>query len=149
MSLKQQLSDAMKSAMKAKDSLRLTTVRMVLAAVKNREIEQRGELADEEVVGVLSSLVKQRKESVQLYREGGRAELAEKEEAELAILQEFLPAPLAVEEIAALIERAVAETGAAGPRDMGKVMKIISAETRGRADGKLVSDMVRERLAHG
>ena len=76
MSLKQQLSDAMKSAMKAKDSLRLTTVRMVLAAVKNREIEQRGELADEEVVGVLSSLVKQRKESVQLYREGGRAELA-------------------------------------------------------------------------
>jgi hypothetical protein len=149
MSLKQQLSDAMKSAMKAKDSLRLTTVRMVLAAVKNREIEQRGELADEEVVGVLSSLVKQRKESVQLYREGGRAELAEKEEAELAILQEFLPAPLAVEEIAALIERAVAETGAAGPRDMGKVMKIISAETRGRADGKLVSDMVRERLARG
>ncbi|APG24384.1 MAG: GatB/YqeY domain-containing protein [Syntrophotalea acetylenica] len=149
MSLKQQLSDAMKSAMKAKDSLRLTTVRMVLAAVKNREIEQRGELADEEVVGVLSSLVKQRKESVQLYREGGRAELAEKEEAELAILQEFLPAPLAVEEIASLIERAVAETGAAGPRDMGKVMKIVSAETRGRADGKLVSDMVRERLAHG
>jgi hypothetical protein len=149
MSLKQQLSDAMKSAMKAKDSLRLTTVRMVLAAVKNREIEQRGELADEEVVGVLSSLVKQRKESVQLYREGGRAELAEKEEAELAILQEFLPAPLAVEEIASLIERAVAETGAAGPRDMGKVMKIVSAETRGRADGKLVSDMVRERLARG
>jgi hypothetical protein len=149
MSLKQQLSDAMKSAMKAKDSLRLTTVRMVLAAVKNREIEQRGELADEEVVGVLSSLVKQRKESVQLYREGGRAELAEKEEAELAILQEFLPAPLAVEEIASLIERAVAETGAAGPRDMGKVMKIVSAETRDRADGKLVSDMVRERLAHG
>jgi uncharacterized protein YqeY len=67
----------------------------------------------------------------------------------LAILQEFLPAPLAVEEIASLIERAVAETGAAGPRDMGKVMKIVSAETRGRADGKLVSDMVRERLAHG
>jgi uncharacterized protein YqeY len=147
MSLKQQLTDAMKAAMKAKDSLRLTTVRMVLSAIKNREIEQRGELADDDVIGVLSSLVKQRKESVQLYQEGGRAELAEKEEAELAILQEFLPAPLGADEIAALIERAVNETGAEGPRDMGKVMKIVSAETRGRADGKMVSDMVKERLA--
>lgn len=146
MSLKQQLSDAMKAAMKAKDSLRLTTLRMVLAAVKNREIDQRKELEDEDVIGVLSSLVKQRKESVQFYREGGRAELAEKEEAELAVLQEFLPQPLSREEIAGLIEQAVIETGAAGPRDMGKVMKVVSAQTRGRADGKQVSDMVKERL---
>lgn len=147
MNLKQQLSDAMKAAMKAKDSLRLTTVRMVLAAIKNREIDQRKDLSDEDVIGVLSSLVKQRKESVQLYREGGRTELAEKEEAELAILQEFLPQPLNSDEISALIERAVVETGAAGPRDMGKVMKIVSAQTRGRADGKQVSDMVKERLS--
>lgn len=147
MSLKQQLTDAMKAAMKAKDSLRLTTVRSVLSAIKNREIDQRSELADEDIIGVLSSLVKQRKESVQLYREGDRVELAEKEEAELAILQEFLPSPLTPEEIAALIEQAVTETGASQPRDMGKVMKIVSAQTRGRADGKQVSDMVKARLS--
>jgi hypothetical protein len=147
MSLKQQLNDAMKAAMKARDNLRLTTVRMVLAAIKNREIEQRSELSDDDVIGVLSSLVKQRKESVTLYREGGRAELAEKEESELAILQEFLPAPLGQDEIVALIEAAVVETGAAGPRDMGKVMKIVSAQTRGRADGKQVSSMVKDCLS--
>lgn len=147
MSLKQQLTDTMKAAMKAKDSLRLTTVRMVLAAIKNREIDQRAELGDDDIIAVLSSLVKQRKESVALYREGDRAELAEKEEAELAILQEFLPSPLSEEEISALIEQAVTETGAAGPRDMGKVMKIVSAQTRGRADGKQVSDMVKSRLS--
>lgn len=146
MSLKQQLTDAMKAAMKAKDSLRLTTVRSVLAAIKNREIDQRSELGDDDIIGVLSSLVKQRKESVQLYRDGDRVELAEKEETELAILQEFLPSPLTQEEIAALIEQAVTESGASEPKDMGKVMKIVSAQVRGRADGKLVSDMVKTRL---
>jgi len=147
MSLKQQLTDAMKTAMKAKDNLRLTTVRSVLAAIKNREIDQRSELGDEDIIGVLSSLVKQRKESVQLYRDGDRIELAEKEEAELAILQEFLPSQLTQEEIAALIEQAVKESGASEPKDMGKVMKIVSAQVRGRADGKLVSDMVKTRLS--
>lgn len=147
MSLKQQLTDAMKTAMKAKDNLRLTTVRSVLAAIKNREIDQRSELGDEDIIGVLSSLVKQRKESVQLYRDGDRIELAEKEEAELAILQEFLPSPLTQDEIAALIEQAVTESGASEPKDMGKVMKIVSAQVRGRADGKLVSDMVKARLS--
>lgn len=147
MSLKQQLTDAMKAAMRAKDNLRLTTVRSVLAAIKNREIDQRSELGDDDIIGVLSSLVKQRKEAVQLYRDGDRVELAEKEEAELAILQEFLPSPLTQEEIAALIEQAVTETGASEPRDMGKVMKVVSAQVRGRADGKLVSDMVKARLS--
>lgn len=147
MSLKQQLTDAMKAAMKAKDNLRLTTVRSVLAAIKNREIDQRSELGDDDIIGVLSSLVKQRKESVQLYRDGDRIELAEKEEAELAILQEFLPSPLTQDEIAALIEQAVTESGASEPKDMGKVMKIVSAQVRGRADGKLVSDMVKSRLS--
>lgn len=146
MSLKQQLTDAMKAAMKAKDSLRLVTVRSVLAAIKNREIDQRTEVSDEDIIGVLSSLVKQRKESVQLYREGDRIELAEKEEAELVILQEFLPSPLTQGEIATLIEQAVTETGASEPKDMGKVMKIVSAQVRGRADGKQVSDMVKDRL---
>ena len=147
MSLKQQLTDAMKAAMRAKDNLRLTTVRSVLAAIKNREIDQRSDLGDDDIIGVLSSLVKQRKEAVQLYRDGDRVELAEKEEAELAILQEFLPSPLTQQEIAAFIEQAVTETGASEPKDMGKVMKIVSAQVRGRADGKVVSDMVKTRLS--
>jgi hypothetical protein len=147
MSLKQQLTDAMKKAMKARDTLRLSTVRMVLAAIKNREIAQRGDLDDEAVIAVLSSLVKQRRESVQLYREGHRPELADKEQAELAVLREFLPEPLNEAQVAALIEQAVAETGAAAMKDMGKVMKIVTAQTRGRADGKQVSDLVRARLS--
>jgi Uncharacterized conserved protein len=147
MNLKQQLTEAMKTAMKAKDSLRLSAVRMILAAVKNREIEQRQELDDEAVLGVLTTLAKQRREAAQAYRDGGREDLAAKEEAELAMLQDFLPAPLTREELIALIERAVVETGAASMKDMGKVMKIVSAETLGRADGKTVSDLVKARLS--
>ncbi|WP_225072827.1 GatB/YqeY domain-containing protein [Desulfuromonas sp. CSMB_57] len=147
MNLKQQLTEAMKTAMKAKDSLRLSAVRMILAAVKNREIEQRQELDDEAVLGVLTTLAKQRREAAQAYRDGGREDLAAKEEAELAMLQDFLPAPLTREELVALIERAVVETGAASMKDMGKVMKIVSAETLGRADGKTVSDLVKARLS--
>jgi len=147
MNLKQQLTEAMKTAMKAKDSLRLSAVRMILAAVKNREIEQRQELDDEAVLGVLTTLAKQRREAAQAYRDGGREDLAAKEEAELAMLQDFLPAPLTREELVALIERAVVETGAASMKDMGKVMKIVSVETLGRADGKTVSDLVKARLS--
>lgn len=147
MNLKQQLTEAMKTAMKAKDSLRLSAVRMILAAVKNREIEQRQELDDEAVLGVLTTLAKQRREAAQAYRDGGREDLAAKEEAELAMLQDFLPAPLTGDELVALIERAVVETGAASMKDMGKVMKIVSAETLGRADGKTVSDLVKARLS--
>lgn len=146
MSLVEQLNDAMKKAMKAKDALRLSTIRLIRSAVKNREIEVRGELDDEAVIEVLSSLVKQRRESAQVYRDNDRPELAEKEEAELRILQEFLPAQLSEEELLALIDAAIAEVGASSPRDMGKVMKIVSARTRGRADGKRVSELVKERL---
>jgi uncharacterized protein YqeY len=147
MSLVEQLNDAMKEAMKAKDALRLSTIRLIRSAVKNREIEVRGELDDEAVIEVLSSLVKQRRESAQVYRDNDRPELAEKEEAELRILQEFLPAQLSEEELLALIDAAIAEVGAASPRDMGKVMKVVSARTKGRADGKRVSELVKERLA--
>ncbi len=147
MSLVEQLNDAMKEAMKAKDALRLSTIRLIRSAVKNREIEVRGELDDEAVIEVLSSLVKQRRESAQVYRDNDRPELAEKEEAELLILQEFLPAQLSEVELLALIDAAIAEVGAASPRDMGKVMKVVSARTRGRADGKRVSELVKERLS--
>jgi len=147
MSLNQRLNDAMKEAMKAKETLRLSTIRLIRAAIKNREIEVREELDDPAVIDILSSLVKQRKESAQVYRENERPDLAAKEEAELEILQEFLPEPLSEEEVLALIEAAIAETGAASARDMGRVMKIVSVRTKGRADGKRVSDLVKERLA--
>lgn len=147
MTLQTQLNDAMKEAMKAKDSLRLNAIRLIKTAVKNREIDERRELGEQEVIAVLSSLVKQRKESAQVYRENDRLELAEKEELELAVIQGFLPTQLDEAGIRQLIEAAVAETGAASPRDMGKVMKIVSAQTLGRADGKLVSELVKARLA--
>lgn len=147
MTLQTQLNDAMKEAMKAKESLRLNAIRLIKTAVKNREIDERRELGEQEVIAVLSSLVKQRKESAQVYRENGRPELAEKEEQELAVIQSFLPAQLDEVGIRELIEAAVVETGAASPKDMGKVMKIVSAQTLGRADGKLVSELVKARLA--
>lgn len=147
MTLQMQLNDAMKEAMRAKDSLRLNAIRLIKTAVKNREIDERRELGEQEVIAVLSSLVKQRKESAQVYRENDRVEQAEKEELELAVIQSFLPAQLDEAGIRQLIEAAVAETGAASPKDMGKVMKIVSAQTLGRADGKLVSELVKARLA--
>lgn len=147
MTLQMQLNDAMKEAMRAKDSLRLNAIRLIKTAVKNREIDERRELGEQEVIAVLSSLVKQRKESAQVYRENGRPELAEKEELELAVIQSFLPAQLDEAGIRQLIEAALAETGATSPKDMGKVMKIVSAQTLGCADGKLVSELVKARLA--
>ncbi len=147
MSLQDNLTTAMKEAMKAKDSLRLNTIRQVKTAVKNKEIEAGGALDDQGVISVISTLVKQRRESAQVYREGGRDDLAEKEEQELLILQDFLPAQLSEEEIKKLIEDAVAETAATSMRDMGKVMKIVSAQTLGRADGRLVSELVKARLS--
>jgi hypothetical protein len=147
MSLSQQLSEAMKEAMRAKDSLRLNTIRQIRTSVKNKEIDERRELDDQEIIGVISTLVKQRKESAQLYREGGRPDLAEKEEQEMAVLQEFLPAQLGEEEIRSIIEEAVTETGAASMKDMGKVMKVVTGRTLGRADGRLVSELVKVRLS--
>lgn len=147
MTLKDRLNEAMKEAMRAKAPLRLSTIRLVRSAIKNREIEARCELDDPEVIGVLSTLVKQRRESAQVYRENDRIELAEKEEEELAIIQEFLPAQLGEDEIRGIIEEAVADVGAASMKEMGQVMKIVAARTTGRADGRLVSELVKARLA--
>jgi uncharacterized protein YqeY len=146
MTIQDRLSEAMKAAMKAQDSLRLNAIRMARTAIKNAEIEARGTLDDSAVVRVLSTLVKQRRESAEAYR-GVRPELAAKEEQELAILQEFLPAQLGEEELKAIIEMAVREAGAIGPRDMGAVMKLVTPQTTGRADGRLVSELVKARLA--
>jgi len=146
MTIQERLAEAMKTAMKARDSLRLSAIRMARTAIKNAEIEARGALDDGAVIRVLSTLVKQRRESAEAYRET-RPELAAKEEQELAILQEFLPTQMSEAEIKALIETAVAEAGATGPRDMGAVMKLVSPQTTGRADGRLVSELVKARLA--
>lgn len=147
MSLKEQLNAGMKEAMKAREDLRLSVIRMVRSAVHNREIDQKQELDDQGIIEVLSTLVKQRRESIRLYQEGNRPDLVEKEEAELAVLLGFLPAQLTPEEISALVGRVIAETGASGPKDMGKVMKAVTPLIAGRADGKTVSDLVRQQLA--
>jgi len=147
MSLKDQLNESMKTAMKARDDLRLSAVRMVRSMVKNREIEQKTELNDQEIIEVISTLVKQRRESIRMYREGNRPDLVEKEEAELEVLLGFLPAQLGIAEIEALVDRIIAETGAQGARDMGRVMKALTPLTAGKADGKTVSDTVKQKLA--
>ena len=146
MSLKDQLNEAMKTAMKARDNLRLSAVRMVRSTIKNREIDSKVELDDQGIIEVISTLVKQRRESIRMYREGNRPDLVEREESELAILQEFLPAQLSAAEISELIDRAIAETGAQGAKDMGKVMKALAPLTAGKTDGKIVSDAVKQKL---
>ena len=147
MTLKEQLNDAMKAAMKARDDLRLSAVRMVRSAIKNREIDQKKELDDQGVIDVVSTLVKQRRESIRMYQEGNRPELAEKEEAELNVLLGFLPTQLAPKEIEELVARIIIETGAQGAKDMGRVMKALTALTAGKADGRTVSDIVKNKLA--
>ena len=146
MNIQDQLFEAMKVAMKAKDSLRLTTIRMARTALKNVEIDTRQELDEAAAIKILSTLVKQRREAAEAYRET-RPELAEKEELEVVILQEFLPAQLNEAEIEALVAKAVAESGASSMKDMGAVMKLVTPQTTGRADGKLVSNLVRKLLA--
>lgn len=146
MSLKDQLNESMKTAMKARDTLRLSAVRMVRSTIQNREIDSKAELDDQGIIEVISTLAKQRRESIRMYQEGNRHDLVEKEEAELAILLEFLPTQLSVGEISDLIDRIIAETGAQGAKDMGRVMKILAPLTAGKADGKTVSDAVKLKL---
>jgi uncharacterized protein YqeY len=145
MSIQERLTEAMKTAMKARDNLRLSTIRMARTALKNAEIEARQELDEVAAIKVLSTLVKQRREAAEAYR-GTRPDLAEKEELEVAILQEFLPAQLDEVALQRLVAKAIAESGATSMKDMGAVMKLITPQTTGRADGKLVSEMVRKQL---
>lgn len=147
MTLKEQLNDAMKAAMKARDNLRLSAVRMVRAAITNREIDTRTELDDQGVVDVISTLAKQRRESIRMYQEGNRLELAEKEGLELAVLLEFLPIQLTPDEIDALIRKVIQDIEAHGAKDMGRVMKAVTPLTAGKAEGKAVSEAVRRLLA--
>ena len=147
MSLKDQLTSDMKEAMKAKQVERLSTIRQLRSAIKNKEIDLKKELDDDAVISVIGTLVKQRREAAQMYRDNDRLELAVKEEAELLVLQDYLPAQLGEAELREIVIAVVAETGASSPKDIGKVMPQVMARTKGTADGKLVNQLVREQLA--
>ncbi len=145
--LSDRIQSAMRDAMRARDGQRTQTLRMAIAAAQNLSIANRRDLTDDEVVDVLTKQVKQRRESIAMYRDAGREDRAAAEEAEVAILAEFLPAQLSEAEIEDLVRKAIADLGAASTADLGRVMGRVSPETRGRADGRLVSDIVRRALA--
>jgi uncharacterized protein YqeY len=147
MALKDQLDADMKSSMREKDAVRLSVIRMLKSAVKYREIEAMKPLDDAGVLQVISGEIKRHKDSVEQYRTGNRLDLVAQEEAELVILQGYLPAQMGEAELKALVEAAVVTTGAAGPRDMGTVMKALLPEVQGKADGRLVSELVKARLS--
>jgi len=147
MALKQQIISDLTASMKAQDAPRTSTLRMVKAAVMNREIEKGGELDDEEMMKLLRSLVKQRHDSVEQYEKGGRQELADKEKAEIAIIDTYLPQAASRDEVEAAVSAAISETGASSIKEMGKVMKAAQAALAGKnADGRMVSEIVKARL---
>jgi len=146
MSLKQTINDDVKTALRAGDKARTTTLRLIMAALKQVEVDERKELSDEDVTAILSKMVKQRRESIEQYTQGGRSDLAEKEEQELAIIQTYLPEPLTDAEIDQLIEQAVTETGASTMKDMGKLMGVLRPQLQGRADMGAVSGKIKARL---
>ncbi|HQR30508.1 MAG TPA: GatB/YqeY domain-containing protein [Anaeromyxobacteraceae bacterium] len=147
MALRERLDEDLKTAMRAKDSLRMNTVRGLKSAVKYREIELMKPLDDAGIVGVVGSEIKRRRDSVEQYRAANRPDLAEKEEAELRILQDYLPQQLSSAELEAKVAEVIARVGAQGPKDMGAVMKALLPEVQGKADGKVVSELVKQRLA--
>jgi uncharacterized protein YqeY len=149
MGLRERLDADLKAAMKGKDELKLSVVRMLKSAVKYREVEGEKAVTLDEggILQVVATEIKRRRDSVEQYRAGGREDLARKEEAEIAILQGYLPAQLSEAELRAKVDEVVARLGAKGPKDMGAVMKALLAELQGRAEGKAVSDLVKQRLA--
>ncbi|MFM1707128.1 GatB/YqeY domain-containing protein [Aeromonas salmonicida] len=147
MSLKDQLKDQQKLAMLARDKARLGAIRLLMAEIKQREVDSRIELNDEDILAVVTKMVKQRRDSISQFEAAGRQDLADKESAEIVVLQEFLPQQLTADEIAALIEQAITESGAAVMADMGKVMAVLKPKIQGCADVGAVSAQVKTRLA--
>lgn len=145
--IKGQITEDMKNAMRAQDKERLATIRLILAALKQKEVDERIELTDEHVLAILDKMVKQRRESIAQFEAGGRPELAAKEADEIKIIQAYLPAQLSDAEISALIDAAIKESGASSAKDMGKVMAILKPKVQGRADVGAVSGKVKEKLA--
>jgi uncharacterized protein len=146
MSLLQKLDDDLKRALKASDSLKVSVLRLTKAALKNKQIDKGEELSDDEIISTLSTLSKQRRESIELFSKGGREDLAEKERQELAILQSYLPKQLTTEELDAIITEAIKESSASGLKEIGKVMRLVMQRVKGTADGKIVNQRVKELL---
>lgn len=147
MSLKEQITNDMKAAMRAKEAGKLNTIRLILAEIKRKEVDEQIELNDQQTVAIVEKMIKQRKDSITQFEAGNRADLAEIEKAELEVLVAYMPAGLSDEEIAAEVAAAVTASGAAGPQDMGKVMAIVKPKLAGRADMTVVSTLVKKALS--
>jgi uncharacterized protein YqeY len=147
MSLKTRINDDMKAAMRARESERLKAIRLLLAAIKQREVDERIELNDADVLGVLDKMLKQRRESIAQFEQAGRTDLADAEKAEVAVLQSYMPQPLGADELAALIDEAIRVSGASSVRDMGRIMNELRPRVAGRADMAQVSQLVKARFS--
>ncbi len=145
--LKQSITDAMKDAMRAKDKPRLSTIRLMLSELKRIEVDERIDLPEDRIISILEKMIKQRRDSVKQYTDGGRPELAEAESTEIGVIQEFMPAALSEAEISEIVSKAITSTGAAAMQDMGKVMNEVRPQLAGRADMSVVSKMVKQQLA--
>lgn len=146
MTLREKINDDVKSAMRSGDTARRDTIRLLLAALKQREVDERKTLSDADVLGVIEKMIKQRRDSISQFEQGGRQDLADKEKQELALLQDYMPQAMGEDELAAAVSAAVAETGASGPADMGKVMAVLRSKLAGRADMSRVSAAVKAQL---
>jgi len=144
--LKDQLLDHQKQAMKAGDKPRLGTIRLIMAAIKQEEVDKRKELTDDDVITILTRMVKQRRDSVEQYTNAGRTDLAEQETFEIGIIEAYLPEQLSADEVASIIDEVITATGAAGPQDMGKVMGQLKGKLQGRADMGAASALVKQKL---
>jgi uncharacterized protein YqeY len=147
MNLEEKLMEEMKQAMRANNKLRLSTIRMIRSSMKNKEIELRRKLIDEEVIRVIQGMMRKGEESLEQFQAGGRMDLVEKEKMEIEIFKSFLPQPLSQEEVIKIIDETIQETQASSLKDLGKVMKAVMAKLGGKADGKLLNQLVKERLS--
>ena len=145
--LKTRILDDVKAAMKAQDKPRLATLRLITAAIKQREVDERTEMDDAQVLSVLEKMIKQRRDSITQYEKAGRQELADQEKSEIAIIEDYMPEGLSEEEILAMVETAITETGAASIRDMGKVMGLLKPQLQGRADMGKVGGLIKQKLS--
>ena len=147
MDLKSQINEEMKAAMRAKDSQRLSAIRLLLASIKQKEVDERKDLTDQDVIGVVEKMIKQRRESIVQYEKAARADLAEVEKFELEVLQAYMPQALSESEVEDAVSTAISESGAQNVRDMGKVMGLLKSKLAGRADMSVVSSIVKARLS--
>jgi uncharacterized protein len=147
MSLKARITEDMKTAMRAGEKDRLLVIRLILAALKQREVDDRIELDDAQILGILEKMLKQRRDSIEQYSAANREDLAAVERAEVEVIQTYLPAALSADEIAAIVTQAIADSGATGPRDMGKVIALVKPQVTGRADMGQISELIKARLA--